>query len=211
MSETTPILNASNNTQDAAVGSSSQRRGGGGGGSIFSRLSPLFNLGGAVVTIIVGGALLYCYILPKPHKYSSQSKGVVCALQLLSFSTLFLAFAIQWVGLRRFNNPSDSNPGTPGYNPSETIKFRNQLLQNTLEQFVVHVLAVLSLSAVVADYRLVFCLVLAFVLGRIIYYITYSIHPSKRAFGFAMTFFPSVFALLYVAGTVSWKIINHVI
>ncbi|KAJ1910584.1 hypothetical protein H4219_006176 [Mycoemilia scoparia] len=159
------------------------------------------NMGVALATMAFGGPLLYFWILPDSHKFTSVADGLGCGARLLSISALTLVFSVMAVGLTRLFNSSECNPASPSYTPSAIIKLRAQFLQNTLEQFVIHAAAVLSLSTVVADCRLLVCLCIAFVIGRILFAVGYSIQPYHRAAGFALTFLPSIIALIYVAST----------
>ncbi|KAJ1910583.1 hypothetical protein H4219_006175 [Mycoemilia scoparia] len=152
----------------------------------------------AVATIIGGGLALYYLVLPKGNQFAGRTDGLACAARFLSFSVLPLLVSIVSVVKYRLKHSLDYNPSSAEYSTSDGLRLRAQYLQNTTEQFIVHAIASLSLSTIVSDSRLLVCLTISFLLGRVAFIIGYSAHPAKRAFGFILTFYPSLFAIVYV-------------
>ena len=73
-------------------------------------------------------------------------------------------------------------------------------LQNTLEQFILLLVAHLGLSLVLPIEALVLIPVLVslFIFARLAFWIGYHKKPTARALGFVATFYPSAISLFYV-------------
>jgi len=124
-----------------------------------------------------------------------------------------LAFAAQWllvpgftliVGIgaaanRRFFVPDaiDGNPETG--NRALDINLRYN--RNTLEQTVLAAIAWIGLALVLPEARLALIpeLAIAFAIGRALFWLGYLAAPWARAFGFALTFYPTVAAYIWLA------------
>ncbi len=114
------------------------------------------------------------------------------------FPTLMLLAGIGVVANGRYG--SDAIDPLLGREPP-SMRVHVRYLQNTLEQLVLHLVA---LFAVAADgsalgMRLLPGLAACFVVGRGLFWIGYVRAPMKRAPGFAMTVQPTALALLFVA------------
>ncbi len=125
-----------------------------------------------------------------------------------------LAFAAHWlllpgfcllVGIaivanRRFFLP-DAIDGsrTP---ESRTLEINLRYNQNTLEQTVLAAIAWTGLALALPHDRLALipALAILFVVARILFWIGYLIAPGARAVGFALTFYPTVAAFIWLAG-----------
>lgn len=111
------------------------------------------------------------------------------------FVLLCLAVAIGDVARRRFLSPQDL-AGAATTEASPDVAAARAILQNTLEQSVLAIGAHLALTAAFGGSRLpVAVLVGLFVAGRVLFNAGYRHGASARAFGFALTFYPSVLAL----------------
>ncbi len=81
--------------------------------------------------------------------------------------------------------------------PAIAVRNGNAVLQNTLEQVVLAVVAHLGLAAVLeGSGPLIVALVVLFCIGRALFWAGYAKGAAARALGFALTFYPSAFALL---------------
>ncbi|MGO8855040.1 MAG: MAPEG family protein [Steroidobacteraceae bacterium] len=112
------------------------------------------------------------------------------------FVVLWLAIAISNVARLRFFSPIDIEGSGSGAGRQQ-IRIASAFLQNTLEQVCVAVPAHLALATFYAGSpAIVPVLGGLFCLGRLFFWIRYRHGPVGRAFGFALTFYPSVGALL---------------
>ena len=110
-----------------------------------------------------------------------------------------MSAAVLNVGKRRYPDPKKSIAITDGAAADESMRIPLSFLQNTLEQLLLHVLASIGLASTLPAeaMQLVPALSSLWVLGRIIYYFTYSYLPVLRAFGFAMGIGPSTASLIF--------------
>jgi len=124
-----------------------------------------------------------------------------------------LAFAARWllvpgfallvgvamVANRRFFLP-DAIDGTRTPK-SRSLEINLRYNQNTLEQTVLAAIAWTGLALALPHDRLALIPALAIVFGtaRIIFWIGYLISPAARAVGFALTFYPTVAAFIWLA------------
>jgi len=136
-------------------------------------------------------------VVPPPEIPTAEGPGarIAFALECDVFVFLCLVAAVGLVGNLRFFSPQDIQGSAVG-NPSDRIKVPLAFLQNTLEQCVLAVGAHLALAAVLRtpEMRLIPPLVALFVIGRAAFWIGYRQSGIGRAFGFATTFYPTVFA-----------------
>lgn len=124
------------------------------------------------------------------------AERVAATLRVDLLVVFWLAAAIANVARLRFFSPVDI-AGSSGAQESEAVRRGRAVLQNTLEQAAlalpVHLaLAVLLESAV----PVVTALALLFCLGRAAFWRGYAKGAPARAFGFALTFYPSLIGLL---------------
>ena len=117
----------------------------------------------------------------------------------LSLPGLVLAAAVINVGLRRYPDPKRSTAVTDGAEADSSMRIPLSFLQNTLEQLVIHILASIGLAVTLPAeaMQLVPAVSVLWVVGRIIYYFTYSYLPVMRAFGFSMAIGPSVASMAF--------------
>ncbi len=124
-----------------------------------------------------------------------------------------IAFALKWllvpgftllVGLgmvanRRFFS-TDAMDGTRAPE-SKSLEINLRYNQNTLEQTVLVVIGwpLLALLLPLSQLGLIPVLAVLFGAGRIAFWIGYLIAPWARAFGFALTFYPTVAAYVWLA------------
>lgn len=117
------------------------------------------------------------------------------------FVLLALAITIGAVAQHRFLTPADID-GSGLTEGTEAASVKRAVLQNTLEQSVLAVGAHLAWAVVMPPSLLVQVplAVVLFVVGRICFWRGYAGGAPARAFGFALTFYPSALMLFGVAG-----------
>lgn len=77
----------------------------------------------------------------------------------------------------------------------------SRILQNTLEQFVLSFVCKMALATFLTQQsmRLIPLLVFLWVVGRVLFVVGYLSEPLRRAYGFAMTMFTSMVAMIMIA------------
>ncbi|HEY0596402.1 MAPEG family protein [Sphingopyxis sp.] len=125
---------------------------------------------------------------------------LVLALRLDLAVLLCLAVAIGRVAGQRFRSAEDIG-GSVSPSESAAVRRSRAILRNTLEQVVLAVPAHLALASVLPPDRMAIlaALVALFVAGRIAFAIGYPYGAAGRAFGFGLTFFPTIGALVAAA------------
>jgi hypothetical protein len=114
-----------------------------------------------------------------------------------------LLVGIGMVANRRFFS-SDAIDGTR-QPESKALEINLRYNQNTLEQTVLVAIAwpLLAVLLPVSQLGLIPVLAVLFGVGRIAFWIGYLIAPWARAFGFALTFYPTVVAYVWIA----WRLL----
>ena len=146
----------------------------------------------AAMTLIILGMAAWFARSQEPTPFDARLEH---ALRLVPFVVVWLLATIANVARLRFFSKRDIGGGG---SESDTIKVREAraILQNTLEQVS---LAVVAQLVVVASFNpsgpLVAALVGLFAVGRLLFWIGYRQGARGRAFGFGLTFYPSVIAL----------------
>lgn len=132
---------------------------------------------------------------PTPQPNASASERLALWAKWNVPRALCAVAHIQQVAIHRFNSAEDV-PGalTVG---SARVKLLQAMLQNTLEQLVVAVLASGGFAVLAPSRWLVLVPVysLLFVLGRLLFVLGYSGGAPSRAAGFALTYMPSLIML----------------
>ena len=116
---------------------------------------------------------------------------VVFTLRWLMVSLLAIYAGVIAVGNKRF--------GTAAINPldpsgKQFTELRQQYLQNTVEQFLLHSFSLLALSTYLSEEKMhwIPLLIVLFIIARALFFIGYSIDPLKRGVGFASTWYPTM-------------------
>lgn len=108
----------------------------------------------------------------------------------------WLAAAIANVARLRFFS-ADDIAGSSAETASGKVRVASAILQNTFEQAGLAVVAHMIVAATFnRSSALIVALALLFALGRLLFWAGYGKGAKGRAFGFALTFYPSVLALL---------------
>lgn len=124
-------------------------------------------------------------VIPLP-KSGDLSVKLLYTFRLFLFPALFLLVAISLTGLKR-GHVGASNPLTGNEAAMELSKKR---LNNTLEQTYIHIMFVVVLTALFQreEMKYVFLSTALFVVGRIMFWVGYGIHPAYREAGNIVTF-----------------------
>lgn len=110
---------------------------------------------------------------------------VVFTLRWSMVSLLVVVACIMILAQIRYHTSAINPLDTSGQKITETFQ---RCLQNTLEQFLIHVLSLLVLSTYLPEEQMqcIPYLVVWFVIGRAVFFVGYFIDPIKRGVGFAM-------------------------
>ncbi|OWF44146.1 Transmembrane protein 79 [Mizuhopecten yessoensis] len=123
---------------------------------------------------------------------NSITERVVFTLrwQLLGGLTLLMGM----MGVMAVRGQSDAAADPVKGNAEHLTQLPQNILQNTLEQFIFHFVGQIVLCTYLSSesMKAIPLLVVLFVVGRILYKIGYQIEPMKRTFGFASTFLPTL-------------------
>ena len=110
---------------------------------------------------------------------------------------LWVAATIGNVARLRFFDDAAIAAAVGGDDPLE-IRVARAVSQNTVEQAVIAGFAYAALTFVAESAGAIALLVGCFSVGRVLFWAGYPRGAAARAFGFALTFYPSVLALLVV-------------
>ena len=175
---------------------------------------------GAQSVTAAGFALFLRYLtktetLPLARDFApdlSEGKRLTYAFRCLLYSVIPLFLAIVRVALVRLANPTTlgTHPTAPVLPSMESFKIKERILQNTLEQTILHMVAVLALVSVLEPDQLwnIPLLVLLFLIGRAAFFIGYTSSPVNRVFGFVVTVLPTTCALAYSLAVVTLRALS---
>ena len=129
----------------------------------------------------------------------SPTDRVLRAVAAATVAALWLAAAIGHVAALRFESPADIDAAAGGGGDSPRVVMANAVLRNTLEQVVLAIPAYLALGWVVEGSGvMVPALATLFSIGRTLFWTNYARGAVARSFGFALSFYSSVAALVIV-------------
>ena len=151
----------------------------------------------ALVTVATGFILADWYWADTAEAWESTADRLRLLAAALVLPGLTLMFCIGRLAKHRFFTPEDIDGGalTPG---TATARLLQALLQNTLEQLVIAIIAYFSAGMLLAPKMLplVPAAALMFTLGRVLFFRGYRNGAAHRAYGFALTFYSSVALML---------------
>ena len=153
-------------------------------------------LAGAVTTLIIFLAPLYWPSSASPDVNMGEPFQIWMTLNLMI--VIWLLIAIGRLARHRYFDLNDINSSAKSVD-SERARILQSILQNTLEQTVLAVIAYgacLLLAPVSWHITPILCAIL-FSTGRLFFFIGFKSGAAARSFGFTLTFFPS--ALLIVS------------
>ncbi|OWF42454.1 uncharacterized protein LOC110461032 [Mizuhopecten yessoensis] len=153
----------------------------------------------ASVIVCVALCLLGFMLLPAPTpRLETVSMRIIYCLRWQIWPVLTLTAGISTVAhMRFFTSAIDPIEGRGEH----LLEVHKRYIQNTMEQLTLHILSSILLSSFLSpeSMTIIPIRVFLFVLGRVTFWYGYMKSPVKRAFGFQMTFGPSVASLLYCA------------
>lgn len=151
----------------------------------------------AVVIVIVGAWLNPFSISNNMNEFERLGIAIKSAL----LPSLFLAVSVGRLAKHRFFTPEDIDGGGLS-NGTDEAKLLQSLLQNTLEQFALALVAYLVWAVTMpATWMSVVPLAaIAFSIGRIMFFAGYKNGAPSRALGFTLTFYPSLVMLAFTIG-----------
>ena len=127
----------------------------------------------------------------QPAEWNTSGDKIALVFQCAAFALLPGVIAICVVAAQRLNPKMWVGQAAK---PNSTLDINTRFILNTFEQFTAFLVAI----AVVALYsprdgaRALPILTMLFVSGRILFWVGYHKHPYLRAFGFGITFYPTV-------------------
>lgn len=162
-------------------------------GMVFGAIS-------AIVILLLGSTLEWVSL-----DHSNDLARIKFAMTSVLFPALFLLLSIARLARHRFFTPEDID-GSALSEGTEQAKLLQSLLQNTLEQLSLAVIAYLAWAVVMPAQCLsvIPLAAIAFSLGRILFFVGYKKGAASRAAGFALTFYPTCFMLISMLGYLVW-------
>ena len=149
--------------------------------------------GALATTIVVLGIVAMMARTADPMPFSARLQFAIRADLLV---ILWPAAAIANVARLRFFSERDIM-GSSAQAASDKVRLAGAILQNTVEQaglaVVTHLIVAATFSRSSAPIVALACL---FAVGRLLFWAGYRHGAKGRAFGFALTFYPSALALL---------------
>ena len=84
--------------------------------------------------------------------------------------------------------------------PNSAVDINNRFILNTVEQFILYFIgnAGLALYCPPEEARTLIILTALFLMGRVLFWVGYHYNPYMRAFGFGITFYPTVAVYLWL-------------
>lgn len=149
------------------------------------------SMGWALGLTLAGFALPICWPLLLHPPLSNEERLALWAAASATVA-LWVAIAVARSARHRFLSPSDIHGGASS-EATERARMLQSILQNTLEQAFLAVIAYGAWTAL-ADARfgaLPAFFAVYFSVGRILFFRGYARGAAARAFGFALTFYPS--------------------
>ena len=148
---------------------------------------------------MVGAALVAVAVTALAVRFGGpplpQDVRIASALAANLLTLAWLAGAIANVARLRFFSPDDI-AGSGAGPPSARLRNAAAFLQNTLEQVVLAVPAQLAVAWLFGRPALTAAPAGLFCAGRLLFAVGYAGGAASRAFGFALTFYPSLGALI---------------
>jgi hypothetical protein len=164
---------------------------------------------GAASAAVISAGALWIAIHFNPFAFPdllALQPRLSIALQADLIVMLFLMLAIGRLANHRFSAPEDID-GAGLTIGSARATLLQALLQNTLEQAVLAIVIYLAWATLLPSSWLsaLPVAVLLFSLGRIAFFATYERGAAARAFGFGLTFYPTVALLLILIIRSLWS------
>ena len=147
-------------------------------------------------------------VVAPPRGLLPGPEAAAALVQALKWDVLLVACLAANIGMlarHRFFTPADIDGGGLSQGTSQA-QLLQSILQNTLEQAVLALSVHLTWAAAMPRtwQAAVPAAAILFVFGRLLFWKGYSRGAPRRALGFALTFYPSVFMLLLVLARFAW-------
>lgn len=158
----------------------------------------------ALAVVVLVGMILWrpAALLPP----APLAERLAATLRWDALVLVCLVAAIGNLARHRFFTPADIDGSglTAGTDKAHVFQ---AILQNTLEQTVIAVLAHLlwTVSVPLGWLTAVPAAAVLFLIGRIAFALGYAGGAPARAFGFALTFYPTVFLTVVALATLAWR------
>lgn len=150
----------------------------------------------AVAVLVTAAVLAGAFLIGAGEPDRPVAERLALTLKADLVVMLWLAAAVANVARLRFFSPEDIAGGASGA-PSPRVRQAGAILQNTLEQAALAVPVHLGLAATCRhSVSLTIALVILFTLGRALFWAGSAKGAAGRALGFALTFYPTVAALV---------------
>lgn len=161
-------------------------------------------IGGLVTAFVILAAAAWQDPLALGNSADLAGRIAIAILASLA-PAVMLAFAVGRLARHRFFTPQDIDGGGISTD-SETALVLQTLLQNTLEQCCIAVLAYLAWAVVMpaAWLSALPAAAICFTLGRVLFFAGYRHGAAARSLGFALTFYPSVLMLAAILARLAW-------
>lgn len=154
---------------------------------------------------VLGAAVWW---LPAQAEFPADTaERVAFAARASLLVVLWIAVGVRMIARIRFYSAPD-NRGSAYAPPSERLKVPLAFLQNTVEQAVLAMVAILALATVDGDAPLAFIVgfVVLFAIGRVTFLFGYPHGAAGRAFGMATTVLPTMAAVVWVIWDMAAKL-----
>ncbi|VDI64252.1 Hypothetical predicted protein [Mytilus galloprovincialis] len=153
-------------------------------------------IGSAVVLTTVIFITIFYYSPLSVKGVSTTADRLVFTFRCLFVSSFSIIFGIHTVGSVRGSTKAIDPVNGGG---ESLVEVPNRILRNTVEQFFLHMIALLTLSSFLDEgsMKAIPILTFIFILGRILFYFGYTYDPIYRGLGFASTFLPTIATYLY--------------
>jgi uncharacterized MAPEG superfamily protein len=140
------------------------------------------------LAFFIGAKLLWHW---QPAEWSSSGDKIALVFKCAAFALVPGILGICIVAAQRLN-PNLMVGRMP--KPNSSLDINTRFILNTFEQFTAYLaaIAVVALYSPVEDAKALPILTTLFVLGRILFWVGYHKNPLLRAFGFGLTFYPTV-------------------
>ena len=171
-----------------------------------TRLGVARGMGLALLTAAAAFAVAVTYVPRLWGAGADLASRVLVASWSLVLPALALFVCIARLAKHRFFTPEDIH-GSGLTGGTDRAKLLQALLQNTLEQACL-ALPVYIATSIVAPAALLPVIPAAaamFLVGRLFFFAGYANGAPARAYGFGLTFYPTVMLLLFLAGLGAYK------
>ena len=155
-----------------------------------------FSMSIVITLTILYGGYYYCNSIPVPRSNDFGEKFLYTLRYCTFPQAVFLMFSILRVGSKRGSTPAMN----PLAGKEEYVQVEKNILSNTMEQLLSFLLLVLALTTYLEpmEMRIIPLYSLAFIVGRVLFIIGYTIGPQYRSVGMSVNFFSSLFIVGHV-------------